>query len=110
MHEFAEGQPADDMRVLVINDRDSQREEFQVGWDHADASLLSAYVPPGETRVVRVPRPRGKVGMNCLVLRGDDHDVQGSELLLQLLVSRPERLRYSYHAVKHGSLCEVEVE
>ena len=32
------------------------------------------YVPPGQSRVVRLPRPEGDDRADRIVLRGDDHD------------------------------------
>lgn len=65
------------VRVRVTNDRGSQGEQFELAWldDRGNRVLegaVQAYVPPGESRVVRVPRP-AKVSYSRLALAGDDH-------------------------------------
>ena len=50
-------------RVRVFNDPDSRREKFELHWvderGKRDGKPIDVYVPPGESRVVRVPRPTG---------------------------------------------------
>ena len=52
-------------RVRVSNDIESKSEAFQVGWVDPKTKKLvapiAAYVPPGESRVVRVPMPPGNL-------------------------------------------------
>ncbi len=75
------------IRVRVTNAANSQREQFKVGWMRpADATQsgaasadfagapLDVYVPPGQSRVVAVPVPKGATGLTRLSLRGDDDD------------------------------------
>ncbi len=59
------------LRVAVSNDPASKREEFALAWAGEEASPTSAYVPPGETRVVRVRRPLGTSPGHSLRLSGD---------------------------------------
>jgi Aerotolerance regulator N-terminal/von Willebrand factor type A domain len=64
-------------RVRVFNDQSSRREKFELYWidEHgkeAMAPSVEAYVPPGESRVVRVPRPKGAGLYRELRLRGDE--------------------------------------
>ena len=63
---------ADDLRVRVSNDATSQRESFELAW--ADTPPIAAYVPAGESRVVRVPRPSGSAPRRSLRLQGDTDD------------------------------------
>ena len=62
----------------MINDASSRREDFELFWvDEEDTPTsddpIAVYVAPGESRVVRVPRPKGSTS-NCLLrLRGDSH-------------------------------------
>jgi hypothetical protein len=67
--------PRDERRVRVFNDPASGRERFSLSWsDPAGISIgdpIEVYVPPGESRVVRVPRPAGTAIANALVLKGD---------------------------------------
>lgn len=68
--------PADasTIRVRVANDERSKRESFRLSWVDAKGLVLGtptpAYVPPGESRVVRVPR--SPQGSTALRLVGDD--------------------------------------
>ncbi len=65
----------DAIRVRVGNDSGSKRESFRLAWvgprGEEVGPPVSAYVPPGESRVVRVPRPAS--GSTALRLTGDDH-------------------------------------
>ena len=50
------------MRVRVTNDAASRRQDFEVQWDTGEetervAAPVHVSVPPGETRVVRMPAP-----------------------------------------------------
>jgi hypothetical protein len=76
-----------DPRVRVVNASDSAADQFFVSWSRAEpprkpqgkpsqvkvAGETAIYVPPGQSRVVRLPRPAGEP-TDRLVLRGDDHD------------------------------------
>jgi len=62
-------------RVRVTNSPDSGVEQFRVWWsdgagDVSEVDAVSFYVPPGESRVLAVPRPATKL-TDRLVLRGD---------------------------------------
>ena len=66
-------------RVRVVNAADSQGDQFSVGWvgdelGTQDGGAAAVYVPAGQSRVVRLPRPREALTADKLVLRGDDHD------------------------------------
>ena len=65
---------AKDLRVRVANDPGSRREGFQLVWVDAKGGEVGppvdAYVPPGESRVVKVPRAPG---LATLRLKGDVH-------------------------------------
>ena len=69
-------EPGTERRVRVFNDASSRQESFELVWvdesgkETADAPV-AVYVPPGESRVVRVPRPKGTALHCCLRLRGD---------------------------------------
>ena len=65
-------------RVRVSNDPGSRNAAFQVGWadprGQGIVSAVAAYVPPGESRVVRVPMPPNdpkSPGPTTLQLTGD---------------------------------------
>jgi hypothetical protein len=64
-------------RVRVFNDQSSRRERFELLWvdEHgkeATESPVDVYVPPGESRVARVPRPKASGLYRELRLRGDE--------------------------------------
>jgi hypothetical protein len=67
-----------EMRVRVSNDAASNRDEFQLAWlDKSHKSIGDAtpvYVPAGESRIVRVPRPHPLASPNRLRLSGDNYD------------------------------------
>lgn len=65
-------------RVRIFNAADSASDQFFVGWETAAtradvADDIAVTVPPGQSRVVRVPRPNQVDAFDRLVLRGDDH-------------------------------------
>ena len=68
--------PTRSVRVRVSNDPGSAREKFELVWvddKGADAGKpIDVYVPPGESRVVRVPRPPATLPPTAsLRLKGD---------------------------------------
>lgn len=69
----AEAQP----RVRVANAANSTGEEFSVEWALAEqgaaaGDALPIYVPAGQSRVIRLPRPKGAEAADRIVLHGDD--------------------------------------
>jgi hypothetical protein len=73
----SQGDPGSGRRVRVFNDQLSRREKFELIWvdEHgkeAADSPVEAYVPPGESRVVRVPLPKDSGLYRELRLRGDE--------------------------------------
>jgi Aerotolerance regulator N-terminal/von Willebrand factor type A domain len=65
-------------RARVLNDASSRRENFEIIWvdekgKETGDDPVAVYVPPGESRVVRVPRPKGLQSHCFLRLRGDSH-------------------------------------
>lgn len=70
------------VRVRVSND-EGTRDKFVLTWtaENGDAvgSPIDVYVPPGESRVVRVPRPSGPTAQTSrLTLSGDVHGFDNS--------------------------------
>ncbi len=80
--ESVESDPAETSnarRVRVLNDQSSRRQKFELIWvdEHGKEAAdppVDVYVPPGESRVVRVPRPKGSGLYRVLELRGDERD------------------------------------
>ncbi len=71
-------EPGNQRRVRVVNDASSRRENFELFWvNEKDTATsddpIAVYVAPGESRVVRVPRPKGSTSNCFLRLRGDSH-------------------------------------
>lgn len=62
------------LRVRVVNDPQSRQENFRLAWSGTAGSEIDAYVPPGESRVVKVSRPAATVVTPVLRLHGDAHD------------------------------------
>jgi hypothetical protein len=67
-----------ELRVRVSNDAASAVDQFQLAWlgkdDRQIGETISAYVPAGESRVVRVLRPNDAKDAQRLQLSGDDCD------------------------------------
>lgn len=63
--------------IRVSNDSASRREAFEIRWIDPRGTpagkAVPVYVPPGESRVVRVPRPAGTAPDLALRLDGDVH-------------------------------------
>lgn len=61
LDDAADGAGEAGLRVRVSNDAGSRRESFKLAWTNEVNSMvgkpIDAYVPPGQSRVVRVPRP-----------------------------------------------------
>jgi len=86
-------------RVRVVNAADSSADQFFVRWDAGAPGGASGktfapgkggppetaiYVPPGQSRVVRLPRPADAIGADRIVLRGDDHDFDNIHFVVPL--------------------------
>jgi hypothetical protein len=76
------------LRIRVINDAASRQERFTLSWAGAAASEppVDAYVPPGESRVVRVPRPAELGKSQTLQLNGDAQNFDNT-----LFIASPPR-------------------
>lgn len=65
------------LRVRVANAADSQADQYRLQWldasDQPIASPVDAYVPPGESRVVRIAPPEEGSAAVKLALQGDAH-------------------------------------
>ena len=61
----------ENIRVRVANDPLSKRDTFALSWTGDKGPPTSVYVPPGETRVAKMPKP---LASDSLRLRGDDFD------------------------------------
>lgn len=75
----ADAAPGDPPRVRVANAADSKEDQFFLRWSSETTAATkdgetAVYVPPGQTRVVRVPRPTSGAATDRIILRGDDHD------------------------------------
>jgi hypothetical protein len=83
--------------VRVSNDAASRRESFELCWIDGrggDADKpVSVYVPPGESRVVRVPRSAGSEPYRGLRLKGDAHEFDNT-LYLAAEPRREETIIY----------------
>ena len=82
-------------RVRIVNAANSQHDQFYVQWGEpvangataktsptAKSSELAVYVPPGQSRVVRLPRPVERATSDRIVLRGDDHDFDNTHFVV----------------------------
>jgi hypothetical protein len=77
----------DPLRVTVFSSSDSVNQQFQLGWANAAGRLVgdreySVQVPPGGSRVVRLPPPPASA--ETLILTGDDQPFDNT-----VFVARP---------------------
>jgi hypothetical protein len=67
--------PSTEPRVRIASASDSKSEEFRVRWGSETGpvgdNVASAYVPPGQSRVIKLPRPEGS-SADRLLLDGDE--------------------------------------
>ena len=82
--------PADaPARVRVTNSADAKREQFQIGWaGDSGAARVDAYVPPGQSRVFLLPRPRTGAA-DAITLSGDDEDFDNRAFAIAPVQQRP---------------------
>lgn len=81
-------------RVRVVNAADSAGDQFFVRWHAALSGVprdvtkgktpgeAAVYVPAGQSRVVRLPRPAEALTADKLVLRGDDHHFDNTHFVV----------------------------
>lgn len=66
------------LRVRVTNEVGASQEQFKLAWTGTTDGEVEAYIPPGESRVVKVPRP---ANATALRLTGDAHDFDNTAYL-----------------------------
>jgi hypothetical protein len=93
-----EQDPDPHVRVRVVNDRQSTAERFQLRWEGGPRDTpadepIGVYVPPGESRTVRVPRPAEYAVSERLVLLGDAHTFDNA---LYLVPTKQEEVPLLY--------------
>lgn len=78
-----EDSPDAEPRVRVASAADSKDDQFFVAWaaktdgpaaKSSTSHETAVYVPPGQSRVVKLPRPEDNLQGDRIVLRGDEHD------------------------------------
>lgn len=62
------------LRARVVNDAGSRQEQFKLAWANTTGADIDVYVPPGESRVVRVSLPPPGVAAPTLRLTGDPYE------------------------------------
>ncbi len=77
---------AERKRVRVFNSPDAETAQFELAWGSAEGvpregSAFPIQVPPGESRVMRMPAPEAEDA--SLVLRGDAHDFDNVQYFVQ---------------------------
>jgi hypothetical protein len=85
-------------RVRVVNAAGSSGDQFFVSWKAAgtapgEAAPAAVYVPPGQSRVVKLPRPAGALLADRLSLTGDDHDFDNAHYVVP---PRKQTVRLAY--------------
>jgi hypothetical protein len=89
--------PASEPRLRVTNAANSSNEQFFVGWaqsaTEATQEPIATYVPAGQSRVVRLPRPAGEKSSDRIVLRGDDADFDNTYYVVP---PRPQEVQVAW--------------
>lgn len=86
----AADEPNAEPRVKVTSAADSTVDQFFVRWGTAADSGgsketdVAVYVPAGESRVVKLPRPERNAVFDRIVLRGDDHEFDNTHYVVPL--------------------------
>jgi len=94
--EAADSKSDQEVRVRVSNSSDAKREQFQLGWIGAGAGKgfavppMDIYVPPGQSRVLTVPRPASASDLEQLQITGDDEDFDNRAYVVN---PKPEQVR-----------------
>ncbi len=75
------------LRIRVSNEADSTREQFSLAWANHEGPLakvepVSVYVPPDQSRIVRIAWPPKDSGADRLILAGDAHDFDNTLYLI----------------------------
>jgi hypothetical protein len=83
------------LRIRVSNEADSTREQLSLAWANKDGPVakidpVAVYVPPGQSRIVRVAWPAKGEDADRLILGGDAHDFDNT---LYLIPPRQEQMR-----------------
>jgi hypothetical protein len=78
--------PDAEPRVRVASVADSKDDQFFVAWgggaSNAALHETAVYVPPGQSRVVKLPRPEDNLQADRIVLRGDDHEFDNTHFVV----------------------------
>lgn len=90
--------PTAEPRVRVTNAADSAAEQFFVHWrrserQNEDSAAPAIYVPAGQSRVVRLPRPETAAAADRIALRGDDADFDNT---FYVVPPRPRELTVAW--------------
>ena len=77
------GDESTEVRVRIVNASNSTGDNFQIGWQseresrerltYVGESMIAAYVPAGQSRVIRLPRGSEQLTADRIVLSGDEH-------------------------------------
>lgn len=81
-------------RVRISNASDSRREQFEIGWRGSSGGFvgqtIDVYVPPGQSRVLSVPRPATEPAVDRIVTVGDEADFDNT---VYVVAEHAERAR-----------------
>ncbi|MEX2177048.1 MAG: BatA domain-containing protein [Pirellulaceae bacterium] len=92
----AEDESDAELRVRVVSAADSSADQFFVAWEQGDeirsrnksesklkaVGEVAVYVPPGQSRVVKLPRPELALQSDRLLLWGDDHEFDNTHYVV----------------------------
>jgi hypothetical protein len=85
-----------ELKIRVNNASDASHEQFRVGWRKNNAlagETVSAYVPPGQSRIFTAPKAATNLALEQLVLMGDQEDFDN---IAYWVLPKPERIPLLY--------------
>ncbi len=89
----------DELRIRVDNAADSDDQQLQLQWFAAGQRMVDqpvfVSVPPGQSRVVRMPAPESRAQADSIVLSGDAH---GFDNVLYVAFPERDQLNVALHS------------
>jgi hypothetical protein len=90
-------------KVRVYNTGDSEKEQFKIAWGFQENKELGQttdiYVPPGQSRVVEIERPKNFNDSTKLLLLGDSESFDNNAWLIP---PKPKQVRLAYVGPEDG--------
>ncbi len=105
-----------DARVRVVNAANSKDEQFYIAWSSdgvksQPANDTAVFVPPGQSRVIKLPRPEESIAADRIAIRGDDHDFDNTFFVVPPRKQQVNIVYFGDDAVgdRHGQRYYLEI-